>query len=70
VIQVTDHIIAFFDGASILKGLNCGAGGVFKFSAQKVCRWHINGGSGTNSKAELLGAWVTLILAKLWNIKS
>jgi hypothetical protein len=50
-IQVTDHLIAFFDGASILKGLNCGAGGVFKFSAQKVCRWHINGGSGTNSKA-------------------
>jgi hypothetical protein len=35
VIQDTDHIIAFFDGASILKGRNCGAGGVFKFSASE-----------------------------------
>jgi ribonuclease HI len=67
-IQDVDHIIAFFDGASIMKGRNCGAGGVFKFSAQKACRWHINGGSGTHSKAELLGAWVTLTIAKLWNI--
>jgi ribonuclease HI len=33
-----------------------------------VYRWHINGGVGTNSKAELLGAWVTLILANQWKI--
>jgi ribonuclease HI len=67
-IQDTDHLIAFFDGASILRGQNCGAGGVFKFSAQKVCRWHLNGGSVTNSKAQLLGAPRTLTMEKMWNI--
>jgi ribonuclease HI len=66
--QGIDHILSFFDGASILKGMNCGAGGVIKFPDLKAYRWHINGGNGTNSKAELLGAWVTLTLAKLWNI--
>jgi hypothetical protein len=34
-IQDSDHIIAFFDGASILKGQKCGAGGIFKFSLKK-----------------------------------
>jgi ribonuclease HI len=45
-----------------------GLGEFSNFLHQKACRWHINGGSGTNSKAELLGAWVTLTIAKLWNI--
>jgi len=67
-IQDSDHIISFFDGASILKVQKCGAGGIFKFSSQKVCRWFLNGGSGTNSKDELLGAWGTLTMEKMWNI--
>jgi ribonuclease HI len=32
-------------------------------------RWFINGGEGTNTKAELLGAWSTLILAHHLKIK-
>jgi hypothetical protein len=36
IIQDVDHIIAFFDGASIMKGRNCGAGGIFKFSLRKL----------------------------------
>jgi len=68
IFQGSDHILAFFDGASILKGLNCGAGGVIKFLDRKDFRWHINGGNGTNSKVELLGAWVSLTIAKLWEI--
>jgi ribonuclease HI len=33
-----------------------------------VYRWYFNGGSGTNTKAELLGAWDTLTIAKLLDI--
>jgi ribonuclease HI len=44
-----------------------GWGNIQVFS-QKVCRWFLNGGSGTNSKAELLGAWGTLTMEKMWNI--
>jgi len=29
----------------------------------------LNGGQGTNTKAELLGAWASLILARRINIK-
>jgi ribonuclease HI len=43
-------------------------GGVIKLLDLNVFRWHINCGIDTNTKDELLGAWVTLTLAKLWNI--
>jgi ribonuclease HI len=33
-----------------------------------INKWHINCGEGTNTKAELMGVWVTLTLANLWNI--
>jgi hypothetical protein len=41
----------------------CGAGGVIKTFDSLVYRWHLNSGEGTNTKAELLGIWVTLTLA-------
>jgi ribonuclease HI len=66
--QFEGYTIAFFDGASIRGGMTCGVGGVIKKPDLHVYRWHINCGTGTNTKAELLGAWVTLILAKLWKI--
>jgi hypothetical protein len=58
----------FFDGASIEDGTICGAVGFIKTPFKQVYRWNINGGSGTNSKAALMGAWVTLTLEKLWKI--
>jgi hypothetical protein len=42
--------------------------GVIKQPDREVIRWFINYGKGTNTKAELFGAWVTLTLAKLWDI--
>jgi ribonuclease HI len=42
--------------------------GSIKIFYNKSCRWHINGGIGTNSKAELMGAWVSLPISKLWKI--
>jgi hypothetical protein len=46
---------AWFDGASQLDGLKCGVGGVFKTPDLTVYRWVFNCGSGTNTRAELLG---------------
>jgi ribonuclease HI len=67
-IHLEDFTVAFFDGASIRGGTICGAGGVIKQPDRGVIRWFINCGRGTNTKAELFGAWVTLMLAKLWDI--
>jgi hypothetical protein len=47
--------LAFFDGASIDGGSICGAGGFIKHTNNQVFSWFFNGGSGTNTKAELLG---------------
>jgi ribonuclease HI len=46
----------------------CGDGGVIKQPDQEVIKWHINCGMDTNTKDELFGAWMTLTLAKLWDI--
>jgi ribonuclease HI len=62
------HSIAFFDGAALSNGTNCGAGGFFKSHKSRITSWFINCGSGTNTKAELLGLWTTLTLAALWSL--
>jgi ribonuclease HI len=66
--QLEGYTVAFFDEASIRGGMNYGDGGVIKLPYLNIFRWHINCGIGTNTKAELMGAWVTLTLSKLWNI--
>jgi ribonuclease HI len=53
----------WFDGAAQQNGKLSGVGGVIKINEQTEYRWTLNCGSGTNSKAELMGAWATLILA-------
>jgi ribonuclease HI len=63
-----DKAIAWFDGATQLDGSRCGAGGHISINAQTSYRWTLNGGQGTNTKAELLGAWASLILAQRLNI--
>jgi ribonuclease HI len=65
-----DCTCAFFDGASTVGGQNCGAGGTIICSDTTEYRWFVNCGGGTNTKAELLGAWATLTLAKYLNIQN
>jgi ribonuclease HI len=55
--------IAYFDGATHQSGAYCGAGGVLKLPDFSCIRWTFNGGQGTNTKAELLGAWAAIRLA-------
>ena len=62
--------MAFFDGASIIGGLNCGAGGIIKCSESLVYICYFNCGEGAHTKAELLGAWATLTLAKHLNTQN
>jgi ribonuclease HI len=61
--QHMNTTIAWFDGAAQLDGNQCGAGGVFKTPDLTVYRWVFNCGGGTNTRAELLGVWATLMLA-------
>jgi ribonuclease HI len=60
--------MAFFDGASEAGGTNCGAGDVIKSCSLKEYRWFLNCGEGTNTKAELMGAWAALFIAKQLDI--
>jgi hypothetical protein len=63
ILYLDGYSLAFFDGASQSKKTVCGAGGVIKTIDSHVYRWTLNGGEGTNTKAELLGIWATLTLA-------
>jgi ribonuclease HI len=63
-----DSTLACFDGAARATGLCCGAGGFFKALPNKVTKWFLNCGEGSNTKAELLGLWTTLALASLWSM--
>jgi ribonuclease HI len=56
-------IVGWFDGATQENGNLSGAGGVIKINEDTSYKWIFNCGPGTNSRAELLGAWVTLTLA-------
>jgi ribonuclease HI len=64
-----DYPVAFFDGAAQGDGRCCGAGGIIKLSASLTYKWYVNCGQGTNTKAELMGAWATLQLAKYLDIE-
>jgi ribonuclease HI len=55
--------VAWFDGASQQGGALCGAGGEIVLNSHSCIRWTLNCGHGSNTKAELLGAWVSLVLA-------
>jgi ribonuclease HI len=44
------------------------AGGIIKISASTVYKWYLNCGTGTNTKAELLGVWATLYIANYLSI--
>jgi ribonuclease HI len=69
ILRRTGYAIAFFDGAASAGGFNCGAGGAIKCPNSQAYRWFFNCGDGTNTKAELLGAWATLTISKLLNLQ-
>ena len=48
----------------------CGASGVIKTLDATVIRWTFNCGRGTNTRAELLGAWATIMLANHLSLQS
>jgi ribonuclease HI len=62
------YTLICFDGAAQQNGLCCGAGGTFKSSLHRTTNWHLNCGSGSNTKAELMGLWVSLSLATFWSL--
>jgi ribonuclease HI len=64
-----DFPMACFDGATQINGLCSGVGGIIKLSTTTVYKWFLNYGKGTNTKAELMGAWSTLYLANLLSIQ-
>jgi ribonuclease HI len=55
--------VGWFDGAALATGQNSGAGGVLQINEHIIFKWTINCGPGTNTRAELLGAWALLTLA-------
>jgi ribonuclease HI len=61
--ELEDSITGWFDGASSANGSQSGAGGQIKISQSSYYKWTFNCGPGTNTRAELLGAWATLFLA-------
>jgi len=69
ILRLRRYSLAFFDGASIDGGSICGAGGFIKHTNNQVFRCFFNGGFGTNTKAELLGAWASLTIVKILNIQ-
>jgi ribonuclease HI len=62
------HTVAFFDGAAKSTWCCCGAGGFFKMHPERTTKWFLCCGRGSNTKAELLGLWATLLLASFWSL--
>lgn len=63
-----DREVAWFDGASQKNGSQCGAGGKITLNTHTSYRWTLNCGTGSNMKAELLGTWASLNLARRLHI--
>jgi hypothetical protein len=56
--------LGWFDGVAKSDGSMCGAGGIIKVQKEAIYKWKLNCGKGTNTKAELMGAWTTLWIAE------
>jgi hypothetical protein len=64
-----DTPTGWFDGATQHSGTLSGAGGLIRINKNSIYRWTFCCGPGTNTRAELLGAWATLHLASRLNIE-
>jgi ribonuclease HI len=58
-----DRAVTWFDRASQQGGALCGAGGKLILNSHSSISWMLNCRQGSNTKAELIGAWTSLILA-------
>jgi ribonuclease HI len=67
--DISEYLVSFFDGAAQEDGRCCGAGGIIKLSESTTFKWFVNCGEGTNTKAELMGAWETLHIEKYLSIQ-
>ena len=63
-------VVGWFDGAVASSGLNNGAGGVIRINEISSYKWFLNCGSSTNTRVEVLGAWVLLTLANRLSLKT
>ena len=61
--EFDDIITTWFDGETLSNGSQSGAGGLIKITHNTFYKWTFNCGSGTNTRAKILGAWATLYLA-------
>jgi len=52
-----------FYGDSIERGSNYGEGGSLKRLNEQDVRWFINYGEGSDTKAEIMGAWAAMTIA-------
>jgi ribonuclease HI len=67
--DLEDIPTGWFDGATQSNGTQSGAGGLIRITKKSSYRWTFNCGLGTNTRAELLGAWAMLHLASRLNIE-
>jgi len=68
--RIPGYTLAFFDGAAEAGGNNYGAGGTLKCLEAPDYKWFINCSAKSNTKVELVGAWATLTIANLLDLKS
>jgi hypothetical protein len=68
IIPIHGYSLTFFDDASINGGTTCGAGGTLKIPNSPEVRWFFNCGDGSNTKAELVGAWATFIMENVLHL--
>ena len=62
-----DHPFVFFNGA-VANGV-CGASFVIKLKNDKVIKGWLKAGRHTNTRAEVIGLWSVLFVAKSWGLK-
>jgi ribonuclease HI len=69
--HIADNFIkGWFDGATQHNGAMCGAGGLIRLTENSIYKWIFSCGPGTNTRAELLGAWASLHLARRLNLEN
>jgi ribonuclease HI len=62
--------MCWFDGAATGDGKNSGVGGILTVAHKHFIKWTFNLGCSTNNRAELLGVFTTLHLAKFLSLQT
>jgi hypothetical protein len=64
------YLMGWFDGTAQQNGALSGASGLIQLSLNSFYKWTLCCGPGTNTRAELLGAWATVHLASKLHIEN